>query len=162
MFKTENNNISASETFGNGGMRSFVRIRNVLFLILGLLMIQFWLGMTINLEVNIPVKYLGPLQSLTYFGGHFAYILAHIVNGLSILFTSLTLLFLSFKTNNLSLKICAIFILGGVIGAITNGVLFLMSGQFFGWSVGMAMSAVSVLVASGIDLYFVGKSIQMN
>jgi uncharacterized membrane protein len=59
----------------------------------------------------------------------------------------------------LSLRICAIIILAGVIGAITNGILFLMSGQFFGWSIGMAMSAVTVLVVSAISLYYIGQYI---
>jgi hypothetical protein len=96
----------------------------------GLLITQFWLGMTINLEVNIPVKYLDLIQSPIYFGSHCACILAHIVNGLALLLTSLIFLFLCFKTLYLSLKICTIFILAGVIGDITNGVLFLMSGRF--------------------------------
>lgn len=100
------------------------------YMLSGLLIIQFWLGMTINLEVNIPVKYLDPLQSLIYFGSHFACIIAHIVNGLAMLLTSQTFLFLCFKTLYLPLKICTIFILAGVIGDITNGVLFLMSGLF--------------------------------
>jgi uncharacterized membrane protein len=60
----------------------------------------------------------------------------------------------------LSIRICAIVILAGVIGAIANGILFLMSGQFFGWSIGMAMSAVSVLIVSAITLYFIGENIK--
>ncbi|EQB71826.1 MAG: hypothetical protein AMDU1_APLC00017G0013 [Thermoplasmatales archaeon A-plasma] len=123
---------------------------------------QLWLGMTINLEVNIPVKYLGAVQSLAYFGNHFGFILAHIVTGFAILVTSFAILFLSYKTQFLSLRICAIVIFAGVVGAITNGILFLMSGQFFGWSIGMAMSAVSVLIVSAISLYFIGCNIQIG
>jgi hypothetical protein len=118
--------------------------------------------MTINLEVNIPVKYLGAVQSLAYFENHFGFILAHIVTGFAILVTSFAILFLSYKTQFLSLRICAIVIFAGVVGAITNGILFLMSGQFFGWSIGMAMSAVSVLIVSAISLYFIGCNIQIG
>ena len=143
-----------------GKPNPIMKIRNVIFLLIGLLIAQFWLGMTINLRVNIPVKHLGAVQSLIYFGGHFAFILEHIINGLVILLTSLTLLLFSLKTNLKALKICALFILAGVIGAITNGIFFLMSGQFFGWSIGMAMSAVIVLVASAISLYFIGENIE--
>ncbi len=94
-----------------------------------------------------------------YFGSHFGFILAHIVVGFTILITSLGLLVLSFRTHILSLRISAVIILAGVIGAIINGILFLMSGQFFGWSIGMAMSAVTVLIVSAISLYYIGQYI---
>ena len=139
---------------------NIVKIRNVIFLLIGLLIAQFWLGMTINLEVNIPLKYLGAIQSLIYFGSHFVFILAHIINGFAILITSLAFLVLSFRTHILSLRISASVAFAGVIGAIINGILFLMSGQFFGWSIGMAMSAVTVLVVSAISLYFVGENVK--
>ena len=139
--------------------QSIVGIRNLVFVLLALLIAQFWLGMTINLEIDIPVKYLGAVQSLVYFGSHFGFILAHIVVGFTILITSLGLLVLSFRTHILSLRISAVIILAGVIGAIINGILFLMSGQFFGWSIGMAMSAVTVLIVSAISLYYIGQYI---
>lgn len=139
--------------------QSIVRIRNLVFVLLALLIVQFWLGMTINLEIDIPVKYLGAVQTLLYFGSHFGFILAHIIVGFTILINSLGLLVLSFRTHILSLRICAVIILAGVIGAITNGILFLMSGQFFGWSIGMAMSAVTVFVVSAISLYYIGQYI---
>ncbi len=151
--------MKTTETLESEESKVIVKIRNVIFLLLGLLVTQFWLGMTINLEINMPVKYLGAVQSLIYFGSHYMFILAHISVGIAILLTSLTFLILGFRTQLLSLRICAIVILAGVIGAITNGILFLMSGQFFGWSIGMAMSAVSALVASAISLYFVGENI---
>ena len=139
--------------------QSIVRIRNLVFVLLALLIVQFWLGMTINLEIDIPVKYLGAVQTLLYFGSHFGFILAHIIVGFTILINSLGLLVLSFRTHILSLRISAVIILAGVIGAITNGILFLMSGQFFGWSIGMAMSAVTVFVVSAISLYYIGQYI---
>ena len=145
----------------SGTTDSIVKMRNAIFLLLGLLIAQFWLGMTINLEVNIPVKHLGAIQSLMYFGSNYGFIMVHIINGFAILFTSLTFLILAFKTQLLPLRICAIIIFAGVIGAITNGILFLMSGQFFGWSIGMAMSAVIVLVVSAISLYFLGENIKI-
>ncbi|MCW6171189.1 MAG: hypothetical protein LVQ96_08500 [Thermoplasmatales archaeon] len=154
MIEIKNNEVRSAKT------NIIVNIRNVIFLLLGLLIIQFWLGMTINLEVNIPVKHFGAMRSLMYFGGHFGFVLVHVIIGFAILLTSLTFLILGFKTHLLSLRICAIVAFAGVIGAITNGILFLMSGQFFGWSIGMAMSAVSVLVVSAVSLYFVGKNMQ--
>ncbi|MEM0155817.1 MAG: hypothetical protein QW597_04355 [Thermoplasmataceae archaeon] len=149
------NNMKKEETIEES--KVFIRMRNLIFLLLGLLIAQFWLGMTINLEVNIPVKTLGAIQSIIYFASHYAFIFAHVAVGFTILLLSLVFIILSISSHALSLQICAVVILAGVIGAITNGVLFLMSGQFFGWSVGMAMSAVSVLIVAAISLYFLGK-----
>ena len=160
IIKMENIRRKPTKLIEHGKTNYIVRIRNVTFLLLGLLILQFWLGMTINLEVNIPVKHLGAIQSILYFGGHFDFVLVHIINGFAILLVSLIFLILSFKTQLLSIRICAIGILAGVIGAIANGILFLMSGQFFGWSIGMAMSAVSVLIVSAITLYFIGENIK--
>lgn len=137
-----------------------VNIRNVILFLLALSTVQFDIGMTMNLDVNLPVKNLGALQSLIYFGGHFGLVLAHIINGIAILITSLVFLALSFKTHFLSLRILAILILAFVIDAIINGMLFLMSGQYFGWSIGMAMDAVFVLIISAVAMYFVGNNIQ--
>ncbi len=144
------------------GVQVLIRIRNVTFILLALLIPQFWLGMTINLEVNIPVKNLNAIGSLTYYGEHFPLILIHILNGFLILTVSVVLLLLSLRTEYKSIRILSIIIMTSVIGAIVNGILFLESGQFFGWSIGMAMSAVSALVLVAIILYFIGKNLANN
>ncbi|MEM3192975.1 MAG: hypothetical protein QW292_13010 [Candidatus Parvarchaeota archaeon] len=136
-----------------------IRIRNLIIVLFAFLIFQFWLGMTINLEINMPIKHLGALESLIYYGGHFGFILVHIVNGFCILVVSLILFSESIKSSYTSLKIGSSVTLAAVVGAIVNGILFLESGQFFGWSVGMAMSAVSVLIAAAISLYFVGRNL---
>ena len=140
----------------NEGMKHLVWMRNTIFLLLAILALQFWLGMTINLEVNIPVKHLGPLSSILYFGGHFIFVLLHIANGFFILVVAIVLLSLSFMNRHSSLKIVSVITLASVMGAIVNGILFLDSGQFFGWSIGMAMSAVSALISASIGLFLVG------
>ena len=155
-----NNEGKSTKLPEHGKANTVVNIRNVIFLLLALLTAQFDLGMTMNLDVNLPVKNLGALQSLIYFGGHFGLVLAHIINGIAILITSLVFLVLSFKTHFLSLRISAILILAFVIDAMINGMLFLMSGQYFGWSIGMAMDAVFVLIISAVAMYFVGNNIQ--
>ena len=145
----------------SGRTHAIVRIRNVIFILFILLIAQFWLGMAINLEVNMPVMHLGAIASLLYFGDHFWFILAHIVNGFVILTSSLVFLILSLKSPYVSLKIGSTVTLATVAGATVNGILFLESGQDFGWSVGMAMSAVGVLISAAISLYFVGKILGM-
>ena len=156
----KNNVGEPTELIKHGKTNHIVEIRNVTFLLLSLLIVQFWMEMTINLEVNIPVKHLGAIQSILYFGSHFDFVLVHIINGFAILLVSLVFLILSFKTQLLSLRICAIVIIAGVIDAITNGTLFLMPGQFFGWSIGMTMSSVSVMTVYAISLYFIGENIK--
>lgn len=112
--------------------------------------------MTINLEAGLPLKHLGAFQSLQYFGGHSAFVLAHMVNAFLILGASISFLAMSFRSGHASLRVCSAVAFASVVGALVNGLLFLTSGQDFGWSVGMAMSAVSAIVVSGISLYFVG------
>lgn len=140
----------------NAGKRSLRLLRNTSFGFLALMMLQFWLGMTVNLEVNLPVKHLNVPSSLSYYGGFSPYVLAHIVNGVMLLLLSMMLVALSVRSNYRSLRITSLIAFLAVIGAVINGVLFLTSGQFFGWSVGMAMSAFSATFSVAIGLYFTG------
>ena len=156
----DNNEGKSTKPLEHRKTNTIANIRNVIFFLLALLTVQFELGLTVNLDVSLPVKNLGALQSLIYFGDHFGLVLAHIINGTAILITSLVFLVFSFKTHFLSLRILAILILGFVLDAIINGILFLMSGQYFGWSIGMAMDAVFVLIVSAVAMYFVGNTIQ--
>lgn len=143
-------------------VKHLVWMRNTFFLFLAVIALQFWLGMTINLEVNMPVKHLGLVASLLYFGSHFTFVLIHISNGLVILIIALILLALSFMNRHRSLKIISLIALFSVIGAIANGILFLESGQFFGWSIGMSMSAVSALISASIGLFYVGQLLGLD
>lgn len=132
------------------------RIRNTGIVFLALIGLQFWLGMSINLEVNLPVKHLSAFSSLFYYAGHFGFVLAHVTNGFLLLVFSLLYLVFAFKSSIGPLKIISIIGTASVIGAISLGILFLMSGQFFGWSIGMAMSAVSALIVYSLGFYFIG------
>jgi peptidoglycan biosynthesis protein MviN/MurJ (putative lipid II flippase) len=132
------------------------RIRNTGIVFLALIGLQFWLGMSINLEVDLPVKHLSAFSSLFYYASHFGFVLAHVINGFLLLVFSLLYLVLAFKSNIETLKIISILGTASVIGAITLGILFHMSGQFFGWSIGMAMSAVSALIVYSLGFYFIG------
>lgn len=140
-----------------GDIAKLRTMRNMVFTLFALILAQFWLGMTINLEVSLPIRHYGILQSLEFFGGYSGFLLAHVVNGFLILGASISFLLQSLRAKFTSLKIGATVTLASVVGAVVNGILFLESGQNFGWSVGMAMSAVSALVAMGTSLYFLGK-----
>jgi len=133
-----------------------VRLRNTTVIFLILITLQFWLGMSINLELNLPVKHLPPISSLIYYASHFGFILVHVLNGSLLLVVSFLYLFSAVISNFKSLKVIGVIGTVSVVGAVINGILFLMSGQFFGWSIGMAMSAVSALLTYSVGLYFIG------
>lgn len=154
--KMNNRNTTSQKSEESKSSKLMAWTRNATFLFLALLALQFWLGMSINLEVNIPVKHLGALGSLLYFGSHFTFVLVHIVNGFSILAVAILILIFSIRSSYKSLRIISAIELASVAGAIVNGILFLESGQFFGWSIGMAMSAVSALIAASVELYVLG------
>lgn len=148
--------LNLSDQKEKGERKSILLLRNTAFAFLAIVIAQFWLGMTINLEVDLPVKQLGVFSTITYFGGFSGYILGHMILGILLLLLCLMFLVLSIRTKILALKITGVIALVAVIGAIVNGLLFLMSGQFFGWSIGMAMSAVSAIISIAVSLYYVG------
>jgi hypothetical protein len=63
----------------------------------------------------------------------------------------------SLTSSTRSFAIIGIIGMSAVIGATVNGILFLMSGQFFGNSIGMAMSAVVGLITYLTGLYKMGS-----
>lgn len=159
MIKVEKSEKNRVKNSGSESMHVIVLMKNVILILFFLMIIQFWLGMTINLEVNMPVKHLGIIESLLYYGGNYGFIAAHVANGIILLTFSLVFLLISLRSSYTSLKIGSAVTLASVVGAVVNGVLFLESGQSFGWSIGMAMSAVGVLVSAAASLYFVGKNL---
>ncbi|MEM0161161.1 MAG: hypothetical protein QXQ25_05520 [Thermoplasmata archaeon] len=135
------------------------RMRTITIIFLVFVSLQFWLGMTINLELFLPIKYLSAVPSLIYYMSHYGFILVHVIDGFSLLLLTLLFLYFAFKEHYLSLKVISIVATSSVIGAIINGILFLMSGQFFGYSIGMAMSAISALITFAVGLYYIGFNI---
>ncbi len=143
----------------SGELKNLSAMRNTAFAFLALIMAQFWLGMTINLEIALPVKHLDAFSTFSFYAGFSWYIAGHIVIGLILLLLSLMFLSISLRVESRAIKITAAISVASVIGAIMNGIMFLMSGQFFGWSVGMAMSALSAVVSIAVGLYYIGLQI---
>lgn len=131
-------------------------LRNTAFYTIALTAIEFWLGMTLNLETPLPVKNLGFGQSLVYFAGHYQLVMTHVIVAILILGLSVMYLSLSFRVSMPGQRIIGIIGFFAVIGAGISGMAFLASGQFFGYSIGMAMSAVSLLVTYSAGLYLSG------
>lgn len=119
-----------------------------------LLFIQFWLGMEINLFVEIPAG--APLNFLGYSGG--AGILAHIANGILILIVASLILIYSVRlTNSLFSKLSIVGIVFVVV-AIIGGVFFIIMGLNNSFSMAMAMSFISVYTLYFYEFYLTGKA----
>lgn len=132
------------------------------FVFLGLILVQFWLGMTINLEVSLPTLSYGGISALMFYLMHFWPVISHTLIAIVILAVSARFLAISFKSGSRALVVTGIIGLAAVLGAIYNGVAFLLSDQFFGNSIGMAMSAISAVVAYAIALYYIGSILSEN
>lgn len=137
-------------------MSSLTTLRNASIFFIALLAFQFWLGISINTELELPVMHLSGLESLSYYGGHFVFILMHEALALLLLITAVFYLRSAVKSHIRSVIITGLVGVFSVAGAIALGLLYLMTGQFFGWSVGMMMSAVSALIDNAVGLYLIG------
>ena len=132
------------------------QLRTMIIVFIPLFTLQFWLGMSINLEINLPVEHFSAVESVIYFSSHFPMILAHILTGSLIVILATVFLAVSLTSSTRSFAIIGIIGMSAVIGATVNGILFLMTGQFFGNSIGMAMSAVVALITYLTVLYKTG------
>jgi len=119
-----------------------------------LLFIQFWLGMSTNLFITVPLD--GPLNFLGYSGGE--EVLAHIVSGILILTIAILLLVYSFKLKNRIVLGFSAAAFVFVILAIFNGFTFILYGQDDGFSMGMAVSFLFAFAFGFSSLYFAGKA----
>ncbi len=112
--------------------------------------------MTINLEVPLSSHGSGGIFALAFYATHYPVVLTHMIVGIGILAVSVTYLLFSLRSHYSSLIITGVIGLAAIIGAIFNGIEFLLSGQFFGYSIGMAMSAMFAILAYSVSLYFTG------
>ncbi len=144
---------NADEKFGPRRVRL---LRNTAFLFLLVVIAQFWLGMTINLEVNLPVQTMQFYEVFPYYAHLSIYVMLHMMVGVLLFLFSLMYLAISMRTGIKAIMVTALISVIAVIGAGLNGIFFLSSGQFFGWSIGMAMSAISSIVAFSFSLYYLG------
>jgi hypothetical protein len=125
-----------------------------------LLFAQFWIGMTNNLFIIVPLN--APFNFLGYAGG--LEVLAHVVNGSLILAIGVSIIYFSYKTRNklvLKLSVLSVVI---AISAVVNGTLFL--GIFLlpslrtiddYFSMAMAVSFLLVFTVFFTSLYVIKK-----
>lgn len=131
-------------------------LRTAVVVFMALMAYQFWLGMTVNLESALPVKHLPVFSALSYYYNNFLFLRAHIINAILILGVAIMFLYISTRLRAKSFLVVAIVGLISITGGIINGLMFLASGQFFGYSIGMAMSAVAAIITYSAGLYYIG------
>ena len=127
-----------------------------------LLFAQFWMGMTNNLFIIVPLNV--PFNFLGYAGG--LEVLAHVVNGSLILAIGASIIYFSYKTKNkLVLKLSVLTVVF-TISAIVEGTLFLEiflipSLQHIDdyFSFAMGMSFLSVFTVFFTCLYLIKKQL---
>src|SRR5208337_3193194 len=96
-------------------------LRKLFVIEIALLFAQFWMGMSNNLFINIPLN--APFDFFSYAGG--IEVLAHIVNGSLILFLGFTIIWYSYQIKNpIILKLSVLAVVFTII-AITSGIVFL-------------------------------------
>jgi hypothetical protein len=136
-------------------------LRKLFVIEIVLLFAQFWMGMSSNLFINIPLN--APFDFFGYADG--LEVLAHIVNGSLILFLGFTIIWYSYQTKNpMILKMSVLAVVFTII-AITSGVVFLKifsvpslynSDNYF--SIAMAMCFLSVFTVFFSEIYVTEKA----
>lgn len=133
---------------------NYITLKKMIITIGVLLFIQYWLGMVINLFIDIPK--IDPVNFLVYSGG--LEVLAHILNGVLILFMSVLIAYYSVKlTNSIFSKLSTFGILF-VVSAIAAGVLFILEGMDNSFSIAMAMIFISIYSLYFYEFYLIGKA----
>jgi len=119
-----------------------------------LLFIQFWLGMSVNLFIQIPAG--TPLNFFGYFGG--VETLAHIANGFLILIIASILLVYSIKQTNSIFSRLSIIAIVFIVIAVVIGLVFILGGLDNLFSMAMAMSFITVYTLYFYEFYLIGRA----
>ncbi len=118
-----------------------------------LLFVQFWLGMSINLFIIVPLG--SALNFLHYSGG--VEVLAHIVNGVLVLAFAGVILAYGFKLKNTLISRLSVLGLIFVVVTVATGFTFALRSQDNSFSMAMAMSFLSIYTVYFSEFYLVGR-----
>lgn len=119
-----------------------------------MLFIQYWLGMSINLFIEIPLK--TPLNFFDYSGS--VEVLVHIANGILIFAVALAMLAYLLKQKGTLFSKLSVLAAAFVAIAIAGGLMFLLMGQDNSFSMAMAMSFISVYSIYFYEFYMAGRA----
>ena len=118
-----------------------------------LLFIQYWLGMSINLFVLLPVS--SAQNFAGYSGGN--EVLSHIINGVLILAFAGLILSYGSRLKNRVISVLSIIALIFAVVAVSTGLTFAFSLRDDNLSLTMAVSFLVVFIAYFSEFHLVGK-----
>ncbi len=135
----------------NQTKKRFNVLRGTFLVTLILLVIQYVLGMFVNLFVQFPDSLPGGNAWSWSFTHTFA-IPSHVVIGTSLIVTALVALAMSVRTRHIPAILAAVFGLAMIVYAWLSGASFLSNGQQNTASIQMALGFIGAVIAYGIGL----------
>jgi hypothetical protein len=137
-------------------------LRNLVGLILGLLYVQYELGMETNLSNPPSLPAIQPFSILKiyqYLGDIHVGPLAmvHATNGLLLFSISLAIVYLSLRTHIRGIEVFACAGPAALVFTMISGLTFVLSGFQNGGTFGMAHGFIAVFTIYAVELYFVAK-----
>lgn len=118
-----------------------------------LLFIQFWLGVSVNLYVTIPM--LRPFDFTSYSGGF--QVLAHITNGILVIALGASILSYGIKLENILISVVSVAALVFAVIASERGMVFALGGHYNILSLEMAISFLAVYTLYFLDFYIIER-----
>ncbi|MCI0182373.1 hypothetical protein [Sulfoacidibacillus ferrooxidans] len=140
-------------------VREVNKFRMAVGTILALLVIQFILGMVVNLYVQIPSS-LPNGNAMSWTMSHSPLILMHMIVGTLILVVSIWIMMLSLSFEQKSIMILSIVGFVFIISTWAIGIAFLTSGQTNILSLMMSLGFILSTVTYGIEMYGIRNGIK--
>jgi hypothetical protein len=129
-------------------LKKFIALESIL------LFAQYWLGMMLNLFIELPQE--NSFDFFSYAGG--AEVLAHMANGILILLVALIITACILEQCSSLLSILFLIAIASVGVAIAVGFMFILEDQSDFLSMVMAMSFVFVYTIYFYGLYVIGRA----
>ena len=123
---------------------------------LAFLVIQFLVGMYVNLFVTLPhpLSFLGMMGFMGVYSG-FAFIMVHMMIGILVGLTSIGILFVSLFSGRFNMSILSLSLLLSIILAGVNGLFFVFDGQN---NINSYLMSIGFILAVIFDVMIISKS----
>ena len=125
---------------------------------LAFLVIQFLVGMYVNLFVALPhsLSFLGMMGFMGVYSG-FAFVMVHMMIGILVGLTSIGILFVSLFSGRFNMSILSISLLLSIILAGVNGLFFVFDGQN---NINSYLMSIGFILAVIFDVMIISNSKQ--
>ena len=123
---------------------------------LAFLVIQFLVGMYVNLFVTLPhpLSFLGMMGFMGVYSG-FAFIMVHMMIGILVGLTSIGILFVSLFSGRFNMSILSLSLLLSIILAGVNGLFFVFDGQN---NINSYLMSIGFILAVIFDVMIISNS----